>query len=209
MANSGATASSWTNYGLLGGTISQSTGANQPQVVTGQTLGTFTGTCVQFDASRDYMDTTHTNTSFSAGTYFFVMDVANRNAAGWSIFQRTSSGGNTVWDYQNYNNATSAVSRKSPAARTLNNNYTGKIIFGASGDTTEFLAQVNDVVGVSGNTSYTASTVGYFSVGYDAGVTLTQTMKVFEIIAYNKKLTSSEYASVMSYLKNKYQYSSW
>jgi hypothetical protein len=207
MADSGATVSNWTNYGLLGGTLNQGTGARQPSIVTGTTLGSYTGTCVQFETSRDFMEATFSNTSFSAGTYFMVMNIVARGS-GFSVFQRVTSGGLTVWDYQIYNTATTSISRKRPASRTFNY-ISGNGLYGASGDTTEFVSSINDTIGTSGSTTYTASTVGFFSVGYDSGSPTTQTIRMYEIIAYNKKLTSSEYASVMSYLKNKYQYSSW
>lgn len=208
MADSGATASSWTNYGTLGGSLTQGTAARQPQITTGATLGSYSGTAVEFVGSRDWMFLTHTATSFSAGTYFIVMRIVVRSSNGFALLHSTTAGANNVWQYQTWNSGTTSRTDKRPGSRVFNYT-TGPALYGASGDTTGFTAMINDVIPSSATTTFTATQAGYLTFGYDSGSTGPDDDLIFEMIGYNRKLTDGEYAQVINYLKTKYQYNTW
>jgi hypothetical protein len=213
LSNSGSSVSSWTNYGLLGGSVVQSNASYQPQVLTGATLGTYTGTAMRF-ANRDFMTGSTTSTSFSAETTFIVLKRVYATNLGWAITMYNTTGStsyptNYVWNYNSFqfpDNASSINAKPTLVTMPL---YTNCLI-SSSGNSSSLSATTNG--------SYTGSTASLFTgstnvvrldIGYDPGYDEGQTHDVFEFISYNRILTSTEYNNVMNYLKTKYQYSSW
>jgi hypothetical protein len=213
MSSSGSSASSWTNYGSLGGTVVQSVGAFQPQVLTGQTLGSFTGTSMRF-ANRDFMTGSTTSTSFSAETIFAVVKRTSPLSQGWAItmynnLNPTSFTGNYVWYYQSYQfpENLSLVNAKPTIVRMP---FTTNVLLTSSGDGAFLSATTNGSFTNSATSTLTGSTnVVRLDFGYDPSSDLGQIHDVFEFIAYNRLLSASEYNNVMNYLKTKYQYSTW
>lgn len=212
----GASTSSWTNYGLIGGALGQTVAANQPQIITNDIFGSgYTGQSVNF-TSRDFMNMSHTasTTTFTGKTFFFVSQVANRDSAGWSINIQNGTGYtavNNVWDYQFWAGGTSTISRSRPGSRTFNQtsfaNTLGPSLYAASGlTTTGFTAALNDVIGTSGTTTYAETIANYINFGYDSGANTNNNISMFEFLGYNKLLTASEFALVLNYLKTKYKY---
>lgn len=208
MSNSGATISSWTNYGLLGGTINQGVADNQPQIITG-TLGSYTGTTVQF-TSRDFMSGSITSTNFSSSTVFAVMKLVTTSSSGWSIDLYGSGTNNNSWSWQSYNNASTSIARKRPGSSTSPTRTKQPLLLSTSGTSGSFFtASYNDVLGTSGSTTYTGNSVTNVSFGYEPGSGTITDIYVFEFLAYNRVLTSTEYNNVVNYLKTKYQYNTW
>lgn len=207
----GASSSSWTNYGLIGGALTQSVAANQPQIVANDTFGSsYTGQSVNF-TSRDFMTLSHPSsaTTFTGKTFFFVSQVDNRSDGGWSINIQNGSGytlNNNIWDYQFYGGVNTTVSRSMPGRREFLFT-TGYTLYAASGlTTTGFTASVNDTVGTSGTTSYIGQVADWINMGYDIGSSNLNDISMFEFLGYNRLLTQSEFNQVLNYLKTKYNY---
>lgn len=211
-ATDGASVSSWTNNGLIGGSLTQPTAANQPQIVSNDTFGFgYTGQSVNF-TSRDWMYLNHPSsaTTFTGKTFFFVANVKDRANTGWAIGIQEASGytsSNSIFDYQFYDGSLTTVSRSKPGKRQFTFT-TGSTLFAGSGlTTTGYTAAVNDVVGTSGTTAYNGTNAVYIGFGYDSGSANVNDISVFEFLGYNKLLTQSEFDQVLNYLKTKYAYS--
>jgi hypothetical protein len=206
MADSGATVSSWTNYGLLGGSATQTVALNQGQIITGATLGSYTGTAVQFDNGRDFYTANTASISTTSHTSYLVYKPYSSSASGWAV--GTKTGSTYTWYYQNYAGATSGVTRNQVGEyRTFRNTAAQLII---SSGSTDLTASRNDVLGVSGSTTASsATTANLLEFGYDAGGSISQGIQVFEWVFFNKVLSASEHTDMVNYLKTKYQYSTW
>lgn len=207
ISNSGATVSSWTNYGLLGGSATQSVAANQAQIVTGATLGSYTGQAVQFDNCRDFYSANTSSISTSAHTSYLVYKPFSTSILGWAI--QTKTGSTNTWYYQNYYNANSGITASNVGSYITNRNTAAQLII-SSGNSSSITASRNDVLGISSATiASSATTANFLEFGYDAGATISQGIQVFEWIFYNKELSALEHSNVISYLKTKYQYGTW
>jgi hypothetical protein len=208
LSTSGASVSSWTNYGLLGGSVSQAVGSRQPQIITG-TLGSYTGQTVQY-TDRDYMQGTFSSTNYSSSTVFAVMKVNNTDPNGWSIDLYSAGANNTSWQWQSRVSANTSITRKNPGSSTSANRTINPLLLATSGTTGSFFtASFNDVLGTSGTTTYIGTTATLFDFGYDPGTSTSTNIEVYEQLVYNRVLTSGEYAQVINYLKTKYQYNTW
>ena len=207
MSNSGATVSSWTNYGLLGGSATQSVAANQAQIISNGTLGSYTGQTVQFDNARDFYSANTSSLSTSAHTSYLVYKPIQSAPAGWALGLRTTT--NYAWYYQNWQSTNSGITASNVGSYITNRNTASQLIV-SSGNSSSITATRNDVLGISSATiASSATTSNILELGYDAGITNTQTIQVFEWIFYNKELSASEHSNVISYLKTKYQYGTW
>jgi len=191
----GASSSSWTNYGLIGGALTQSVGVNQPTIISNDTFGpSYTGQSVNFGA-LDFMTLSHPSsaTTFTGKTFFFVSQVNSRSDGGWSINIQNGSGytlNNNIWDYQFYGGVSTSVSRSKPGRREFLFT-TGYTLYAASGlTTTGFTASVNDTLGTSGTTSYIGEVADWINFGYSiSGTPFTNNISMFEFLGYNKLLT--------------------
>jgi hypothetical protein len=203
LSTSGATASSWTNLGLLGGAITQGDPLDQPSIIT-ETLGSFTGTAVSY-INGDRMSGGFTRTDFSSSTIFCVVKINSVDIArGWSIILTDSiSGINTgiqtfplqISKDPNFNEA--------PA---LGN---PELLLAASGTTGSFFnATFNDLLPNDTGAFTGGDFSDTFNLGDNQGQT-TSDISIFEFLVYNRLLTNSEYLQVVNYLKTKYQYSTW
>jgi len=206
MADSGATVSSWTNYGLIGGSATQNVAINQPQIVTGSTLGSYSGTAVQFDNSRDWYSANTSSINVSAHTSYLVYKPISNGGAGWAVSLRTGS--TYTWYYQNFGSVNSGVTRNYVGEFNTFRNTAAQLII-SSGSTT-LTASRNDVLGTSGaTTASSATTANFLEFGYDFGSNSPNTIQVFEWVFFNKVLSASEHTNMVNYLKTKYQYSTW
>jgi len=202
----GASSSSWTNYGLIGGALTQSVGVNQPTIISNDTFGSsYTGQSVNFGA-LDFMTLSHPSsaTTFTGKTFFFVSQVNSRSDGGWSINIQNGSGytlNNNIWDYQFYGGVSTSVSRSKPGRREFLFT-TGYTLYAASGlTTTGFTASVNDTLGTSGTTSYIGEVADWINFGYSiSGTPFTNNISMFEFLGYNKLLTQSEFNQVLNYV---------
>jgi hypothetical protein len=203
LSTSGATASSWTNLGLLGGSVSQGNPAEQPSIIT-ETLGSFTGTAVNY-INGDRMVGGFTRTDFSSSTIFWIAKINSVDIArGWGIVMGDSiSGINTGIQTFPLQISRDPNFNEAPAL--------GKpeLLLAASGTTGSFFnATFNDLL--PNDTG--AFTGGDFSdvlnIGDNQGQT-TSDISIFEFLVYNRLLTNSEYLQVVNYLKTKYQYNTW
>jgi hypothetical protein len=214
MGASGSSVSSWTNYGLLGGSLTQGTGARQPDIITGATLGSYTGTAVQF-LTRDFMNGTFTTRDFSANTVFFVGKMQNQASQSGIYVVSSLPVSSTAFEYQNYSQIyriglnPSLYQISSTSATTLGG---AAQIMCASGNTSAFEAQVLTGAGVIAPTSssYTnATSVSALQFGLDTGGGANIDLQIHEYIMYDRKLSSTEYNNVINYLKTKYQFNTW
>jgi uncharacterized delta-60 repeat protein len=203
LSTSGATASSWTNSGLLGGSINQGNAAEQPSVIT-ETLGSFTGTAVNY-INGQRQSGGFTNTNFSSTTIFFVAKLNSVDTArGWSIILGSSSTG------------LSSAIQTFPLQIAKNPNFNeapplGKpeLLISASGTTGSFFeATFNDLQPQDIGPNSGGDFSNFLNVGDNQAQT-TSDISIFEYMIYNRVLTSSESAQVVNYLKSKYQYNSW
>jgi hypothetical protein len=204
ISTSGASANAWTNYGLLGGQLSQGTGAYQPTVGS-ITLGSFTGTCVGF-TSRDNMQGTFASTNYSASSVFAVFKATN----GSSIYSYGFGLGSVLDHYTSYGSNNNWRVDKNPNQITLGSSSFNLIpvLYISSGDTSAYQAQWNASNGSSAALSKSNDGTQAY-IGMDNSFATGAELYMVEYIVYNKKLSSSEYANVVNYLKTKYQYSTW
>jgi hypothetical protein len=217
-ASSGSSVSSWTNYGSLGGNISQGDSTLQPEVKTDSFMGAWTGTTMRF-LNRDRMTGTFANVNFSASTQFLVFKQVSRATFGDIIGYRIWDGSSNVFSQW--------LSRTStPIGNAFNLPFSGislsntalvgspSLISIETSGTTQGTAlidmEINDVTQVM---TYSASTAylsgNTFVVG---GVTTfggTNDVEFAELIVYNKVLNPTEFLQVENYLKTKYESSSW
>ena len=208
LSTSGVSASSWTNYGLLGGSVSQVTASRQPQIQTG-TLGSYTGQTVQF-ANRDHMSGGFTSANYSSSTVFSVMKVNDTDPNGWSIDLYTTGANNNSWSWQSRVLANTSIVAKNPGSSTSPNRSIAPLLLATSGQSGSFFtASYNDVLGTSGTTIYTGTTGTELQFGYEPGTSSSTDIEVYEQLIYNRVLTATEYGNVINYLKTKYQYNTW
>jgi hypothetical protein len=203
LSTSGATASSWTNLGLLGGAITQGDPLDQPSIIT-ETLGSFTGTAVSY-INGDRMVGGFTRTDFSSSTIFWVAKINSVDTArGWSIIMGDSiSGINTA--IQTFPLQIS----KDPSVLDAPSLGTPELLMSASGTTASFFnASWNDLPSQFTNPFTGGDFSDVFNLGDNQGQT-TSDISIFEFMVYNRLLTNSEYLQVTNYLKTKYQYSTW
>jgi len=210
-ASSGFTPSVWTNYGLLGGSIDQGTAVNQPSSTT-TTLGSFTGTGIQF-SSRDVMlRTSFSSTNFSAHTYYWVGKRVAADTFAYIGFQTySSSSANVLF----YTNGGGTIAQRDYLVNAGGRQYTSgatnntPLLLEVTGTTTDASVYLNGVLMTSAATISAINNITSLQMGRDAGGTTTNNTVVVEFLAYNKNLTTSEAQQVEDYLKTKYQYSSW
>jgi hypothetical protein len=203
LSTSGATSSSWTNLGLLGGAITQGDPLDQPSIIT-ETLGSFTGTAVSY-INGDRMVGGFTRTDFSSSTIFWVAKINSVDTArGWSIIMGDSiSGINTA--IQTFPLQIS----KDPSVLDAPSLGTPELLMSASGTTASFFnASWNDLPSQFTNPFTGGDFSDVFNLGDNQGQT-TSDISIFEFMVYNRLLTNSEYLQVTNYLKTKYQYSTW
>lgn len=208
ISNSGATISSWTNYGLLGGSIIQNTGAYQPTLRT-TTLGSYTGQSV-FSQSQDFMEGTFASTDFSAATTFVIYKQLAASARNMVFI-------NGSYYLHNYNRLFETYRSPSKIEVDLSTSLTMSnepLLFISSG-TTGVLHDSEWYLDPS--TSNTGTKIPYtgtsistsFSVGYFEQRPTFGGCDIFEILQYNKILSATELTDVVNYLKTKYNFSSW
>jgi hypothetical protein len=217
-ASSGSSVSTWTNYGLLGGNVSQTDSLFQPEVKTNSTMGAWTGTTMRF-FNRDNMFGTTSNVNYSSSTMFVVFKQVLRATFGDVIGYR-------VWDntsniFQQWLSRTSA-----PVGTGFNLPFSGVsypdptlldtpnlISIKTSGVTlgTSFVSMdINDIPQVmtsSTGTGYLSGNTIQF--GGNTGFNNQNDVEFAEFLLYNKVLNNSEFQLVEDYLKTKYQYSTW
>lgn len=199
---------SWT--GRTGGYVmTQTTAANQPQLVSGAYGLPFSG--VSFSGGSDFMTGTTGNVSIPTGNTVFCV-VYQENAINQLLFDIQGNDGNfngAVSYYVNFN----VVEMKSVGGRVSHTLYDLKpkyprILGVVSGDSISRAGTLNDIP-QSSTASFSASsqyqTVRMSTVNGDAPANGT----IYELIIYNRKLTQSEVNSVVSYLKTKWNYNSW
>jgi hypothetical protein len=210
-AISGFTTSSWTNYGLLGGSITQGTAINQPSSVT-TTLGSFTGTGIEF-SSRDVMlSTSFSSTNFSAHTYYWVGKRVAADSFAYIGFQTySSSSANVLF----YTNGGGTIAQRDYLVNAGGIQYASgatnnrPLLLEVTGTTTAASVFLNDSLMASAATLTAFNNVTSLQIGRDPGGTSTNNTVVVEFLAYNRNLTTSEALQVENYLKTKYQYNTW
>ena len=213
MADSGFTASDWTNYGLMGSSISQSTAANQPSATT-ITMGSWTGTGIQF-LSRDYMrNITYSGTNFSAFTWFWV---ARKVAGGTPDQHATYLYSGATDNVKIYSNKGMAIS-DSNAGTVFSDNFGYRFsaevptnwFITISGTTTKADSYANNSLLTTTGITYTnGDGVNSIIMGNDPGSSSASDVRIVEVIIYNQVLNSTDYNKVKDYIETKYNYSSW
>jgi len=204
LSTSGASASSWTNLGLLGGALTQSNPSLRPSIIT-DTLGSFSGAAVNYTEGENQFGSFALE-NYSGACIFMVLKRNSIGAQNWTINLAGSFGTCVLIG----TNALDII--KTPTAQQNDPPLpsTDPILIASSGQSDSFFsATYNDqipqfpapVTGFTDNSDF-------LTMGADTGQTGNDT-SIFEFIIYNRLLTSSEYAQVVSYLKTKYQYNTW
>ncbi len=212
ISTSGASVSSWTNYGLLGGVANQGTAFYQP-TLTNSSLGSYSGQTFVF-SSQDYMINSFASTSFSALTSFAVYRMTSTGTqygvefgpVGLQVYN--TGGGGTAQVRTSHN--PSAILLSVANSNTISFRPT---LFMSSGDTASYDAIwqagsfgtfTGTKIGNGDTTTFTQHQYGINNGSGGSGYA-----EIFEFILYNRKLTPSELTQVENYLKTKYQYSTW
>lgn len=201
--------SSWTNLGLLGGSLTASV-PNQPALIT-SSLGSYSGQAVEFTGS-DEMGGSFSSTSYSGLTSFAVVKWKNAgtyagiyNGAFTSQNDDTGANNQFVPTYQNSSNPYLSVGNSNSISQL-------PMIYSISGTPGQWEARY-DAKASNFTTSLNVSAATPSAVSMTIAVApdgATQpNLTVFEYIVYNRKLTAGEYTQVMNYLKTKYNYASW
>jgi len=211
LSTSGASVSSWTNYGLLGGSLSQANSTFQP-AISSQTLGSYTGNAMNF-VSRDNMPGTFASTNFSSVTTFVVYKQTSQSPRNVIFVNGTGANGNVLDNTGSQfrtNHNPSLITVSSLNSSTMSNK---PLLFVSSGtssssyDATWYLNSVGPFTGTkTSDTTTSVSTT--FQCGNDDGASAGNGY-IFEILQYNKVLNSTDADNVINYLKAKYQYSTW
>ena len=216
-AVSGSSVSSWTNYGLLGGSITQANATFQPEKKTNTVFGSWTGTTMKF-VNRDNFAGTFTNVNFSASTLFSVFRQVTRNSSGDIIGYRIWDGSANVFQQwlskQSSPNGTGFNLPFSGVSYGTTDLLTPTLLSIETSGLTQGTAfidmEINDATQVM---TYSASTAylsgNTLAIGGNSGFNGTNDVEFAEFIVYNKVLNPTEFLQVEDYLKTKYQYSSW
>jgi hypothetical protein len=205
LSTSGATAASWTNLGLLGGSVNQGDPLEQPTIIT-ETLGSFTGTAVNYFAVQNQNSFGFALKNYSGSSIFVVMKLnAYDPLQNWTI---NLAGGTGVCAIIG-TNGLSIVKNPGTILPTISPYPLGEVFIASSGQSGSFISVAfNDVLGNS-IAPFTGTDVSdYLGIGSNQSQTTNDT-SIFEFLIYNRLLNSSEYAQVVNYLKTKYQYSTW
>lgn len=204
-ALSGASVSSWTNYGLLGGSLTQPTASFQPAFTTTHTYTNwgYTGNALLFQ-NRDTMTISFSETPFSAHTTYMVFEQGDNTGPNQNgFYSQNGSGSNFILRYLSGN--LEAISEPTQRSRTQQIGI--GVLFVGSGDTnTFFSAQTNDTNFTSSTSTTSQDTATSFRIGNDPGTNQTNALYVSEILRYNRILTAAEHSWVVNYLKTKYSY---
>jgi hypothetical protein len=198
---------SWT--GRTGGYfVNQTTGANQPQLVSGANNLPFSG--VSFSGGSDFMTGSAGNVPTPTGNTVFMV-VYQENGVNQLLWDIQASGGTSTPQTSFYVNF-DALEANTIGGRIRTNTYSStskypRILLSASGDTSSRGGQINDQT-ISTQTFTTGNnntTIRMSTVNGDAPAQGT----IFEIIIYHRKLTQTEVNNVVNYLKTKWNYNSW
>ena len=200
-----ATVSSWGNKGLLGSAMTNASAPTQPQLIT-SSLGSYSGQAYEFTAGEGlyggYASITYTglttfmvakwsNNSARSGVYGGLFTQTNEVFGGNQRFL-TTYGGSVDLSHGNSN----TVSTK-------------PLIYSMSGTPGVWTASYDvksNVFTTTLNSAVAATSTANLAIECGTG---TPNITVFEYIVYNRRLTSTEYAQVINYLKSKYNYASW
>jgi len=204
LSTSGATPAVWTNLGINGGALLQANPAFQPTIIT-DTLGSYTGTAVNYFANQNQGGGFGTQ-NYSNATIFVVMKLNAFDSGNQNWTMNMSDAGVC---FIITTNQPGIVKNPDVVVPTLNPYPVGELLMAASGQSGSFLSvSFNDVLGVP-IFPFTGGDLGsFFNIG-SVGTNVDNDTSIFELLIYDKVLTPSEYADVMSYLKTKYQYNTW
>jgi len=203
-----ATVSSWGNKGLLGTGLTNADVATQPQLVT-SSLGSYSGQAYEF-LNQDDLFGTFSATTYTGLTTFMVAKWLSNNTSGvyGGAFTETNEliGGNQVY-------ATTYVGT-APLSLANSNSVAGQpLIYSVSGTPGVFTASYDiksNVFTASLNSAgATPAAVSFLQIESASVSSPVVNLTIFEYIVYNRKLTSTEFADVINYLKTKYNYASW
>jgi hypothetical protein len=203
-----ATVSSWGNKGLLGTGLTNSDVATQPQLVT-SSLGSYSGQAYEF-LNQDDLFGTFSATTYTGLTTFMVAKWLSNNTSGvyGGAFTETNElfGGNNRY-------LTTYVGTASLSAGDSNSVAGQPLIYSVSGTPGVFSASYDiksNVFTTSLNSSgATPAAVSFLQIESASVSSPVVNLTIFEYIVYNRKLTSTEFADVINYLKTKYNYASW
>jgi hypothetical protein len=208
-ANSGATVSSWTNLGLLGGSLIQNTASLQPQVVNGNFFGTYTGNIVQF-LSRDNFVGTFTDTNYSSSTIFVIGGMVNNlNESRMLLLDNVFTATTFSGQYRTEKNP-SVITVNSFDSNRLSSDIQLFISSGTTGvsyDATWYNPDYEITGTKTSSTALSSSTT--LRLGINEGFDTSVNIYLYEILIYNKILSPTELTNVANYLKTKYAYTSW
>ena len=199
---------SWT--GRTGGySVNQTTGANQPKLVAGAYGLPFSG--ITFSGGTDLLSGSAGNVLTPSGnTTFIVCYVPDDTNA--LLFDVAASGGTSETTTSLYVNA-GTVQMRSVGGSVNRNTWTTitkypKLLGATSGNTSTRSGSFNDTTQSSTGTFTSGSR--YATIRFSTAAAVAPSNgTIYEVIVYNRVLTQTEANNVLTYLKSKWNYSTW
>jgi hypothetical protein len=214
IATSGTSVTDWFDMSNQDNAATQTTGADQPTLVTNAVNGM---PAVSFDGASDSMQLPSGFSNFAAGASIFVVYKPTAVTADARIIEfgnRTtpapgsprdmiyvSEPNNTDLKFTAYN-ATTSSSLTATSAVTLNSYQLSEVVHSGAGSATIYTTGVQSAQGSVSNINTTTRTNNF--VGRDFGATLFFQGEIAEIIVYNSAISAANRAKVEAYLFARY-----
>ena len=200
-----ATVSSWGNKGLLGSAMTNASAPTQPQLIT-SSLGSYSGQAYEFTAGEGLYGG-YASITYTGLTTFMVAKWSN-NSARSGVYGGLFTQTNEVFGV-NQTFLTTYGGSVNLSNANSNTVSTKPLIYSMSGTPGVWTASYDvksNVFTTTLNSAVAATSTANLAIECGTG---TPNITVFEYIVYNRRLTSTEYAQVINYLKSKYNYASW
>jgi hypothetical protein len=205
------------NYNLI-----QTSASNQPLFTGGTSLAAWSAnTYVYFDGGDYVARTTGTSFTDSGFTYFFIARIANGRSNDLLLNYTDQTPPVFVGKYRAYKSVEAQFQRillgadsnsmtwqwESPANLGTKNSYMYGFVSGTTAGS--FSGSMNDLTYTFTQGQSSPDTVNVISLGANNNGDAPMLGYIGEIIVYGKVLTTTESNNVLTYLKNKWNYSGW
>jgi hypothetical protein len=205
------------NYDLI-----QTSASNQPLFTGGTSLAAWSAnTYVYFDGGDYVARTTGTSFTDSGFTYFFIAQIANGRSNDLLFNYTDQTPPVFIGKYRAYKSVEAQYQRillgadsnsmtwqwESPANLGTKNSYMYGFVSGTTAGS--FSGSMNDLTYSFTQAQSSPDTVNVISIGANNNGDAPMLGYIGEMIVYGKVLTTTESNNVLTYLKNKWNYSGW